>query len=116
MLDMLLDTTDKLAHKETIRGRDFDAERDFDEMSALDWGDDAEDGSDDVGDTDVLERYSRGEMSERQACDTGGYRDGAELLLALAEARLPFPRPPHAVSEAQADVFVGVLRELKGDA
>lgn len=106
------------AHKETTRGRtqeELEAEKDFREMEDLDWGgDDGEELSEE--ETAVLEAYSRGEMTERAAIDAGGFRDGAELLLALAEARFPFPRPPHAVSEAQADVFVGVLRELKGDA
>lgn len=120
LLDMLLDTTDRLAHKETTRGLDFDAERDFAEMSEMGWGDEAEDGAEDVElhelDIAMLERYSRGEMTERQACEKCGYRDGAELLLALAEASLPFPRPPRDVSEAQAEIFAGIMREAHQEA
>jgi hypothetical protein len=100
-----------LAHKETTRGKtqeELEAEKDFREMGELEWGDEDEELSEE--ETAVLEAYSRGEMSERQACDAGGYRDGAELLLALAQAGLTFPRPPHDISEAQADVFVSVLR------
>lgn len=105
------------AHKETTRGKtqdELEAEKDFREMDDLDWG--GEDGEElSEGETAVLETYSRGEMTEREAIHAGGYRDGAELLLALAQAGLPFPRPNAEVSEAQADVFAGVLREVGSD-
>lgn len=114
ILDMLLDTTDRLAHKETARGRDFDAARDYAEMADIDWGDEDGEGLTEA-EAEVLEQYSRGDMTERAAIDAGGFRDGSELLLALAQAGLHFPRPPVEVSEAQADVFVGILREFNGD-
>jgi hypothetical protein len=103
------------AHKETTRGKtqeELEAEKDFREMEELDWGDEDE-GSDDVEDMDMLERYSRGEMTEREAIKDGGFRDGSELLLALAEAGLKFPRPPREDSERQADIFAGIMQQVR---
>lgn len=104
-----------LAHKETTRGKTHDeleAEKDFREMADLDWGgDDGEELTE--AETDVLDRYSRGEMTEREAIQDGGFRDGSELLLALAEAGLKFPRPPREDSERQAEIFADIMQQVR---
>lgn len=61
----------------------------------------------------VLLQYSEGKLSVRDACRLGGYRDSAELLLALAEVRLPFPRPPRHIIEQQAEDFAKVMKRLR---
>lgn len=62
------------AHKETTRGRtqeELEAEKDFREMDAVDWGDhEGEDLTE--AETDVLETYSRDQMTECDALDAGG--------------------------------------------
>jgi len=61
----------------------------------------------------VLQKYSEGKLSVRDACRLGGYRDSAELLLALAEVKLPFPRPTRHIIELQADDFTRIMRQRR---
>ena len=65
----------------------------------------------DVG-NDVLRLYSEGRLGTRDACRRLGLRDGSELLLALAERRLPVPLPPPHVIEAQAEEFAQLWKSL----
>jgi plasmid stability protein len=60
----------------------------------------------------VLELYAAGQVTEREACRELGLRDGADLLLALAEAGLDMPLPPNHIVEEQAEDFARLWKDI----
>lgn len=49
----------------------------------------------------VLARYAAGEIGTRRAIEAAGFRDYADLVIALSQGDLPFPKPrPTSVHEA----------------
>ncbi len=55
---------------------------------------------------ELLEAYSQGLLSRRDALRRLGLRDSAELLVALGDAGLPMPLPPQLELDEQTATFV----------
>lgn len=62
-------------------------------------------------DTDPMVMFSRGLITKEQAAERAGFRDYAELLVAMDDADLPLP----ALSESVIDEQVKIFTELWGN-
>lgn len=58
----------------------------------------------------VLEAFSNGLISRREAIEALKLRDYAQLLVAQGDANLPMPLPPEEDIEEQAQTLVRLLQ------
>ena len=61
---------------------------------------------------DPLVAFSKGEIDKAQAIEQSGFRDYAELLVALGDRGLDLPRlPPHEINQ-MTENFLRICREV----
>ena len=61
---------------------------------------------------DILSAYSRGQLSSGEAMTMLGLDSYLELVVAMADAGHPLPRPPEAEVEAQLETALPLLRSV----